>query len=237
MSSFADEALYRLPYDDGEAFTISQAPGGMMTTHATRDSRHAVDFKMPEGTRVVAARDGVVIAVEWRHARSGSRGELRSRSNYVRVRHADGTFAIYGHLEHAGVSVEEGEWVWAGRGVGYSGMTGYSSAPHLHFGVTQLDESQGVEVSIPVMFYNGDPPAAFIPRVGLSVRASYTVPLVPMPQPVTRVAARSVLDDHWRPEPPPPPTQDLIAQGWVRIYTMFVLGIAGIAWFFWFSRD
>ena len=49
--ALAGEALYRLPYDDGAAYTISQAPGGMMTTHRTRDSRHAVDFMMPAGTR------------------------------------------------------------------------------------------------------------------------------------------------------------------------------------------
>jgi murein DD-endopeptidase MepM/ murein hydrolase activator NlpD len=233
----AEEALYRLPYLDGSAYTISQAPGGMIRTHTTRDSRYAIDFTMPEGTPVVAARDGVVVAVEWRHVRGGNRGELRYRSNFVRVRHADGSFAIYAHLVHAGVSVEEGEGVWAGRLLGYSGSTGYVSAPHLHFGVTLPDESQGVEVSVPVIFYNGNPPVEFTPRAGLAVRASYAVPVEPMAWPGKRVPARSVLQDHWRPAPPAPPTAEMIAQGWIRIWAMLVAAVAGFAWFFRFSNS
>ena len=82
----AGEALYRLPYDDGAAYTISQAPGGMMTTHRTRDSRHAVDFMMPAGTRVVAARAGVVVGAEWRRTAGAGSGALREWGNLVRVR-------------------------------------------------------------------------------------------------------------------------------------------------------
>lgn len=195
----AQGVLYRLPYADGSAHTISQAPGGMMTTHATRDSRHAVDFTMPEGTRVLAAREGLVIEAEWHRTAGASRGALREWGNLVRVRHEDGSIAIYGHLQHAGVAVEE---------------------------------------SVPVRFYNGNPPEEFAPRVGLTVSASYA-----MPQGTPAVAeppavARAVLYAWWPPKPPAPePTPEALLQGWLRIGAMLVAGLAGMAWFYRFSRS
>src|SRR5260221_11483179 len=123
---------------------------------------------MPEGTPVVAARDGVVAEAEWRREGGASRGDLRDKGNFVRVRHADGSFAIYGHLQHAGVAVEAGEGVWAGRVLGYSGSTGYSSAPHLHFGVTRLEEPGGRPAggAGPVAFPHGNPAGELGPRAG-----------------------------------------------------------------------
>lgn len=45
----APDASYRLPYRDGLAFRIGQAPGGPISTHTTPDSRYAVDIGMPLG--------------------------------------------------------------------------------------------------------------------------------------------------------------------------------------------
>ena len=49
-------AIYRLPYENGRSFAISQAAGGPITTHDGDDSRFAVDFTMPKNTPVVASR-------------------------------------------------------------------------------------------------------------------------------------------------------------------------------------
>src|SRR5690242_20292640 len=54
------EVLYRVPWTEGLSFTISQAPGDVVTTHIAARNREAVDFGMPEGTSVLAARAGVV---------------------------------------------------------------------------------------------------------------------------------------------------------------------------------
>ena len=232
--AMAQEALYRLPYLDGQAYTISQARGGFITTHTTPDSRHAVDFRMPEGTPVVAARDGVVIAAEWRHEGGARRQSPHNQGNMVGVRHADGTLATYAHLEHAGVSVEAGEEIWAGRIVGYSGSTGYVSGPHLHFAVTHFVRSGGAveEVSLPVKFYNGNPPVEFTPRVGLAVTArpvwSATESQAPAaaPLPVARASAA-----------PPPPPPEVLAGGFARLAAACLLLVAGMAWFYRFSRS
>jgi len=220
-------ALYRLPYPDGAAFMISQAPGGFISTHTTRATRNAVDFAMPRGTPVLAAREGIVIAAEWRHDSGGQRTDLIAKGNIVRVRHADGTIGNYAHFMHAGVAVEVGEAVPAGKILGYSGSTGYSSGPHLHFGVTREVRAGGTvqEVSVPLTFYIGDPPVAFAPRVGLAVTASYASPAEP-----PRVPERGTA----------PPAVALPRASLATIWAWLVagaLGLGGIAWFYRFSRS
>jgi murein DD-endopeptidase MepM/ murein hydrolase activator NlpD len=236
-SAAAEEAsavLYRLPYQEGQAYMISQARRGFITTHTTPDSRDAVDFKMPEGTPVVAARDGVVIAAEWHYQAGAGRPALSGKGNLVRVRHADGTVATYAHLMYFGVSIEDGEIVAAGKLLGYSGSTGYASGPHLHFAVTRAAPSVRAgdalqEVSVPVMFYNGNPPVAFAPRVGLAVTASYLLPAEPLAAP--RATPRRV--EAARTVPPP----EVIAGGMVRLVVACLLALAGVIWFYRFSQS
>ena len=197
----------------------------------------ALPHPRQRGVRVPAGE--MARRIDVRPAGAGS-GALREWGNLVRVRHEDGSIAIYGHLQHAGVAVEVGEWVWAGRGLGYSGSTGYSSAPHLHFGVTQPLEVAGmpVEESVPVRFYNGDPPQEFAPRVGLMVRASYAVPTGAEARAEPHAAARAALYVPWPPRAPAPePTPEALLQGWLRIGAMLVAALAGMAWFYWFSRN
>lgn len=235
----AQEALYRLPYLEGQAYTISQAPGGFITTHTTKDSRHAVDFKMPEGTPVVAAREGVVIAAEWHYQAGAARQALRSQGNVVRMRHYDGTVANYAHLMHFGVAVEDGEIIEAGRILGYSGSTGYASGPHLHFGVTGLQRAGDTteEVSVPVRFYNGDRANAFAPRVGLAVTAAYALPDAPMAVPPLAPPAVARSEPRRDDAAQMMPSPEVIAGGFARLAAWCVFGVLGMAWFYRFSRS
>jgi murein DD-endopeptidase MepM/ murein hydrolase activator NlpD len=221
--------LYRLPYAEDTACMISQAPGGIVTTHTTAATMHAVDFAMPEGTPVLAARKGTVIGVEWRHERGGRSFTLVDKGNYVRVRHEDGTIATYAHLMPAGVAVEPGETVPAGKILGYSGATGFASGPHLHFVVTREVGADGTvqEVSVPVTFYVGEPPVAFAPRAGLAVTANYSSPAQPPPPPGAHAARRA---------PWPAYASSSGRAGELELLLACVLALVGIAWFYRFSR-
>ena len=224
LAEVPHSSLYRLPWPDGRSFVITQAPGGKITTHFAKSNRHAIDIAMPEGTPVLAARGGVVIASEARHRPEGE--PLTDLGNFVRVRHEDGTLAVYAHLAHEGVAVELGETVEAGRLLGTSGTTGYSSGPHLHFGVSRMEG--GFEVSVPVRFYIGAPPLVFDARPALTVTANYTsaaeFPRVPserrlVPWKLTVLAP------------------DELPIAWAELAAWLAAALAGMAWFWRFSRS
>lgn len=140
--------VYRLPYASGESYTVSQGPGGTFTHFG--DSEQAVDWHMPEGTPVLAARGGVVADLE-REFRGRSTKNKDIGGNYVFISHDDGTIGEYFHLRFKGVAVEMGQRVEAGELLGYSGNTGYTNGPHLHFMVYKAVNGRRRK-SIPMKF-------------------------------------------------------------------------------------
>lgn len=141
---------YELPYVDG-AYPVTQADKGGLTHTEGSGSEHAIDWAMPIGTVVCAAREGTVVALR-RDSTVGARSpRFTSSCNFVVIRHEDGTFAEYGHLKRNGVLVWLGQKVKSRGVIGFSGTSGYSSGPHLHFSVFQNIDGQ-VRRSIPVQF-------------------------------------------------------------------------------------
>jgi murein DD-endopeptidase MepM/ murein hydrolase activator NlpD len=135
------ETRYHLPFKKGEAHEVCQGYNGRWT-HRNQD-RYAVDFAMPEGTSVCAAREGVVVDLQESWKTGGPDMKYRDQVNYVSVAHADGTIGEYDHLKYDGVLVAIGDRVTAGQAIALSGNTGYSNLPHLHFGVySALDGSR-----------------------------------------------------------------------------------------------
>lgn len=96
-----------------------------------------VDFGVPTGTPVRAALSGVVRG--W-----GNTDAIRgcySFGKWILIDHANGLSTVYLHLSN--ISVTKGQEVDTGDVIGNSGNTGYSTGPHLHFGVYA---QQGVEM-------------------------------------------------------------------------------------------
>ncbi|WP_238978703.1 peptidoglycan DD-metalloendopeptidase family protein [Novilysobacter arseniciresistens] len=126
------DVVYRLPLQ-APSTRIDQGHGGSFS-HGDAENRYAVDFATPEGTPVLAARDGVVMQTEGGFGRTGlDRDRYAGRANFVRILHDDGSMALYAHLQPGGVMVRSGQRVRAGQQVGLSGNTGFSTGPHLHF--------------------------------------------------------------------------------------------------------
>ena len=125
--------LYQYPYAKGAYFPIVQGFGGGYSHSGA--SEYAVDFAMPIGSPIHAARAGVVIDLVGHHTRGGASRKYANYANYVVILHGDDTTGEYYHLKKNGVAVALGEHVKAGQKIGYSGNTGFSSLPHLHFAV------------------------------------------------------------------------------------------------------
>lgn len=144
-----DGYLYRLPYGNEESFPIIQGYAAKLSHRGVE--RFTLDFGMPVGTPVHAARDGVVVLIEDSHDSGCAREECGRYANFVVVLHPDGTTGEYFHLEHASVQVRVGERVARGQRLAHSGNTGFSTAPHLHFGVYRTGRDRGTE-SLAVRF-------------------------------------------------------------------------------------
>jgi len=139
-SAFAiheDKYLYKLPFSKGINVEVSQGYYGE-TSHKGL-SAYAVDFPVPVGTPIYAAREGIVVGSEGSSNVGGASAEYRKYANYVIIEHNDGTMGNYYHLKQNGTVAVIGQKVAQGDLIGYSGNTGYSSGPHLHFSVSKVD--------------------------------------------------------------------------------------------------
>jgi murein DD-endopeptidase MepM/ murein hydrolase activator NlpD len=98
---------------------------------------NGVDMGTPIGTPVKAALGGTIMGTgDTDLACPGA-----SFGRWVLIRHNNGLSSLYAHLSV--ISVAEGQTVTTGSTIGYSGNTGYSTGPHLHFTVYA---SQGVQI-------------------------------------------------------------------------------------------
>jgi len=144
-----DSYRYSLPYAPGSSFRVSQGYDGKFSHKGS--NRFAIDWRMPEGTPVHAARGGFVVKVKDDSDRGGGDVKFDTFNNYVLIRHDDGTLGQYCHLKKGGVKVREGDVVNDGDLLAHSGNTGFSSGPHLHFSVFKTKNGKERE-SIPVQF-------------------------------------------------------------------------------------
>ncbi len=120
---------YYLPFEKGTEYWLSQGYNGA-TSHK---GENALDFKMPIGTKIYAARGGVVVDIEESYSRSCTEPDCAKYNNYILIYHNDGTFAEYTHVKKDGVKVKIGDQIKIGQFIGYSGNVGWATGPHLHF--------------------------------------------------------------------------------------------------------
>ncbi|WP_193241690.1 M23 family metallopeptidase [Streptomyces phaeolivaceus] len=109
------------------------------------------DFAVKSGTAVVAAHGGTVVK-----AGGNGAGDGPAYGNAVVIKHGNGTFSQYAHLSK--VNVKAGQVVKTGQRIAFSGNTGNSSGPHLHF-----------EIRTTANYGSAVDPVAFLRTKGITV--------------------------------------------------------------------
>lgn len=108
---------YRQPFEGD--YPITQRYGEKITN---AKGHTGIDYGCPEGTPILASEAGTVKFAGWDNTGYGY---------CVIIQHADGNATLYAHLKM--VAVKAGQKVERSQVIGYSGMTGKSTGPHLHF--------------------------------------------------------------------------------------------------------
>lgn len=103
---------------------ISSAFGDRSSpTEGVSTNHKGIDIPAPSGSSIVAAADGKVVISTYSY----------SAGNYIMIDHGGGLTTVYMHCSQ--LLVKEGETVKQGQTIAKVGSTGYSTGPHLHFGV------------------------------------------------------------------------------------------------------
>lgn len=116
------KAFIRTPIDVvriSSRFSQSRKHPVLNTTRAHK----GVDYAAPVGTPIRAAGDGKVVAAE----RQGGYG------NVIMIQHSQKYTTVYGHMKGFAKGIKNGSSVKQGQIIGYVGMTGLTSGPHLHY--------------------------------------------------------------------------------------------------------
>ncbi len=107
----------------GASRITSEFGGREAPTEGASTSHKGIDIGAPTGTPIIAAASGSVVISTY----SASAG------NYIMINHGGGVYTVYMHMSSLSVSV--GDEVSQGDTIGLCGSTGYSTGPHLHFGI------------------------------------------------------------------------------------------------------
>lgn len=108
------------------AYYISSGYGGR--THpktGVYDFHQAIDIYVGMWTQIYAANNGTVIKI----------GYDNSYGNHMIINHNNGYYTLYAHMASIARGIKVGSTVGRGQLIGYMGMTGVATGPHLHFEV------------------------------------------------------------------------------------------------------
>lgn len=97
--------------------------------------RNAIDFVVPKNTPVLAAAEGAVTYIKDDSNIGGPDPSYWFYTNFITIRHSNGEYSRYDHLDYKSSNVKLNQKVRAGEVISKVGMTGYTYIPHLHFQV------------------------------------------------------------------------------------------------------
>ncbi len=106
-----------------------------------------IDYAAKAGTPILAIASGRISLQGW----GGGYG------NVIVIRHDNKFQSLYAHLSKFNSVVKQGAWVKQGQVIGYVGMTGLATGPHLHFGLYEYGVAINPELFLPKRVAKGIP--------------------------------------------------------------------------------
>lgn len=144
-----DKYIYDLPFESNKEIKINQGFNSKFSHNG--EFKYSIDFDLPEGSNIFSAREGIVVDVKSDSDKGCSTKECANDGNYILIKHDDGTYGGYVHLQKNGSFVKPLDKVKKGQLIGLSGNTGWSSGAHLHFWVYKAKDGKTRE-SFPIKF-------------------------------------------------------------------------------------
>jgi len=162
MVQAVGDAFYEMPYTCGEDTDIVKGNIDDPSKYHGWNQVAAIDIPKSTGTKITAARGGIVYEFEESLDCNGDCG-----GNYIIIRHQDGSYGVYYHLVQDGVLVTDGQLVRRGQSIAKTGNTGKSGGPHVHFEPASEPTSdwKGVRSRYRAMV-DGELETCYLPRVG-----------------------------------------------------------------------
>lgn len=147
-----------LPFPKGKKYKVIQGYNGKFT-HNGLYSQYAIDFNLKIGDTITSVDKGYVVGLIEDYSKYGTSKKWleNDKSNYITIYHPhSGLYSQYVHLNHKGALVKLGDFVREGQPIGITGMTGFTTTPHLHFNVKIPTMEYGL-ISTEIEFTNGIP--------------------------------------------------------------------------------
>lgn len=120
----------RLPFDGSPRLTQSFGARPEVYKQFGLVGHNGIDWGTRVGTPILAVADGKAVEIAFKDDAKGA--DANGFGNYVKLEHAWGQ-SLYAHLSK--VDLKKSDTIKEGAQLGLSGNTGFSSGPHLHFGM------------------------------------------------------------------------------------------------------
>ena len=144
--------LYHLPFKKSDLTKAHSDPRAHFAHF-----KHAMDFILPEGTEILAPRNGTVLDLKVDSSEGGPDPKYNDTKyvNYITLQHSHGEYSQYVHLKHNGALVKVGDEVKTRQPIALSGNTGFTTEPHLHFQVFKHNQTRIGWETLRVRFREG----------------------------------------------------------------------------------
>jgi murein DD-endopeptidase MepM/ murein hydrolase activator NlpD len=144
------------PFPKGKKYKIIQGYNGKFS-HNDIYSQYAIDFELKIGDSIASVDSGYIVGIieDYKDYGTSKKWLENDKSNYITIYHPhSGIYSQYVHLDHKGSLVKLGDFVEKGQIIGISGMTGFTTTPHLHFN-TKIPTKENGLISTEIEFENG----------------------------------------------------------------------------------